>query len=103
VRIQLHPAARAELRAAALWYDELSEGAGSELIDELYAALDRVAALPTASVRWPGLPDRDPPIFRGKTHRFPYAFAFELRSDVIYVLAVTHQRRRPLYWYSRVT
>ena len=103
MRIELHPEARAELGAASQWYDELNQGAGDELLDEVDAALERVAALPTACRPWPNVPDRANPIRQGEVHRFPYLIAFEVRDDVLFVLAVTHTRRRPLYWYSRAT
>jgi hypothetical protein len=103
VRIELHPEAIAEARAAAVWYEELNEGAGDDLLDEIDAALERIAALPTAWPPWPGIPDRETPIRQGKVHRFPYLIAFEVRGDALWVHAITHKRRRPLYWYSRAT
>lgn len=103
MRIEFHPKARAEVRAATLWYEELTEGAGSELLEEIEAALERIAGLPTASRPWPGVPARENPIYQGAVHRFPYHIAFEIRGDMLFVLAFTHKRRRPLYWYSRAT
>jgi hypothetical protein len=38
VRVELHPEARAELRAAAVWYDEQRPSLGDELILELAIA-----------------------------------------------------------------
>jgi hypothetical protein len=35
-------------------------------------------------------------------HRSPYV-RVELRDQVVYVLAVTHERRRPLYWHPLAT
>jgi hypothetical protein len=35
VRLELHPEARAELRSAALWYDERRPGLGDEFIAEM--------------------------------------------------------------------
>jgi toxin ParE1/3/4 len=101
VRIELHPDAKAELRAAAGWYDELSEGAGDELLDEVDAALRRIAALPNACRPWPGVAER--PIRQGVVHRFPYLIAFELQNDTLIVYAIAHRKRQPLYWYSRAT
>ncbi len=103
MQIEFHPQARAEVRAAAIWYEEVSEGAGDELIGELDAALEKVARLPTAYRLWPGLPKRSNPIRQGAVRRFPYLIAFEIRSNSLFVLAVTHKRRRPLYWFSRAT
>ena len=38
MRLELHPEARAELRRAALWYDERRSGLGDELVAEVSAA-----------------------------------------------------------------
>ena len=35
MRFELHPEARAELRSAALWYDERRSGLGDEFIAEV--------------------------------------------------------------------
>ena len=35
MRLELHPEARAELRSAALWYDEQRPGLGDEFISEV--------------------------------------------------------------------
>jgi plasmid stabilization system protein ParE len=34
--------------------------------------------------------------------RFPYLVAFVNRSDEVVVAAISHVRRRPLYWLTRV-
>jgi plasmid stabilization system protein ParE len=46
VRLELHPEARAELRRAALWYDEQRPGLGDEFLSEISASLDRVSDAP---------------------------------------------------------
>ena len=33
--------------------------------------------------------------------RFPYAVVYRITQDAIILLAVAHQRRRPLYWRKR--
>lgn len=40
MRVELHPEARAELRSAALWYDERRPGLGDEFIAEMSTALE---------------------------------------------------------------
>ena len=40
---------------------------------------------------------------RQKTvQRFPYHILYELRDPSVYVIAIMHQRRKPLYWQGRV-
>jgi toxin ParE1/3/4 len=101
VRLELHPEARAELRSAALWYDERRPGLGDEFIAELSAALDRIGNAPEAYPAWPGTRARDPLIRKTTVQRFPYVIAFEKHKRHLLVLAVAHAKRRPLYWLSR--
>ncbi|WP_438003302.1 hypothetical protein WME89_30960 [Sorangium sp. So ce321] len=48
MRVELHPEARAELRAAAIWYDEKRPGLGDEFITEVSSMLDKVGEAPTS-------------------------------------------------------
>ena len=101
MRVELHPDARVELRAAALWYDEQRIGLGDELIDELSLALTRIAAMPASFPVWPGISRATVSIRRALISRFPYGVAFEVHSEHILVLAIPHSKRRPLYWLAR--
>lgn len=101
MRVELHPDARAELRAAAIWYDERRFGLGDELIDEVSLALTRIAAMPASFPAWPGTETATVGIRRALISRFPYAIAFEVHSAHILVLAIPHSKRRPLYWLTR--
>lgn len=102
MRVRLHPEARDELRAAALWYDERRAGLGDGLVAEVTATLDRIGEAPHAFPLWPGVTGGAAPIRRGVVRRFPYVVAFEAHPGTILVLAVAHAKRRPLYWLSRV-
>jgi plasmid stabilization system protein ParE len=77
VRLELHPEARAELRSAALWYEERRPGLGDEFISEISASLDRVRDTPESYPVWPGTPAVDPLIRKATAQRFPYLIAFE--------------------------
>jgi plasmid stabilization system protein ParE len=102
VRTGFHPEAAAELRAAALWYDERRAGLGDELVEEVRALSQRITASPTTYATWPGLSRPASPIRRALVDRFPYALAFEVEAERIFILAVAHAKRRPLYWLRRV-
>ena len=101
MRVELHPDARAELRAAAIWYDERRSGLGDELIDEISSALDRIGALPASFSAWPGTRTSTGIIRRAVLSRFPYCIAFQVHPVQTLVLAITHSKRRPLYWLAR--
>jgi toxin ParE1/3/4 len=101
VRLELHPEARAELRSAALWYDEQRPGLGDEFIAEIAVALDRIGNAPASCPPWQGMHARDSLIRKATVQRFPYVIAFEEHERHLLVLAVAHSKRRPLYWLTR--
>jgi plasmid stabilization system protein ParE len=104
VRIDLHPEARAEVRSAAVWYEERRPRLGDDFMAGVSDLLERIAEAPTSFPLWPGVPPirgAQPPIRRAVLPRFPHAIAFEAHPDRVRVLAVAHTKRRPLYWISR--
>ena len=103
MRLELHPEARAELRSAALWYDERRSGLGDEFVAEVSAALDRIADVPESYPAWPRTRAAGSMIRKATIHRFPYVIAFEKHEQHVLVLAVAHAKRRPLYWLTRAS
>lgn len=101
MRLELHPEARAELRSAALWYDERRSGLGDEFITEVTATLDRIGGTPESYPVWPRTRAAGPLIRKATIQRFPYVIAFEKHEQHVLVLAVAHAKRRPLYWLMR--
>lgn len=101
MRVELHPEARAELRAAALWYEERRIGLGEDFLAEVAASLTRIAAAPESFPRWPNVIGIPVPVRKATVRRFPYVIAFEVHADHGLVLAVAHGKRRPLYWLTR--
>jgi len=89
-----------ELRDAAVWYQERSEGLGLVFLSVIDTAVD-------VSSRWPGsgaLVDRmsdDLEVRRTTIARFPYYIAYLASDDDLVVLAVAHERREPTYWIDR--
>ena len=101
MRLELHPEARAELRSAALWYDERRPGLGDEFIAEISAALDRIGDTPESYPAWKGTRAGGPLFRKATVQRFPYLIAFEQHEHYLLVLAVAHAKRRSLYWLTR--
>lgn len=101
MHLALHPEARAELRSAALWYDERRTGLGEEFIAEVSAALARMGDAPESYPAWRGTRTEHPLIRKATVQRFPYVIAFERHENLLLVLAVAHVKRRPLYWLTR--
>jgi toxin ParE1/3/4 len=94
--IQFLPAAREEFLAAADHYDAASPGLGNEFISEVERALSRIAAFP----------EHDPPYVSGTRRvvlrKFPFNVVYFQGSNVIVIVALAHQRKRPFYWRLRL-
>jgi hypothetical protein len=95
MRVYSHPDADSELDAAVFYYEECSVGLGDDFIIDFEKTLSRIKNNPTRYR-----------IIKGmarilKLKRFPYSIVYEFHGDNIYILAITHDNRRPLYWSSR--
>jgi len=97
--VRFVPAARDELREAAAWYEERRSGLGDQFVDAVEAALDLIvdwsAAGTAAEVSAYG-------VRRMSVLGFPYHLPYRLVGDVIEIVAVAHDRRRPVYWSGRM-
>jgi plasmid stabilization system protein ParE len=96
VRIDFHPSAIAEAKAAHAWYAQRNERAAAGFLAELDHAVELIAAGPE---RWPvhRLGTR-----RLVLRRFPFAIVYRLAGEFVLVLAIAHTRRRPGYWRGRL-
>ena len=101
MRLELHPEAQAEIRSAALWYEERRPGLGDEFIADVSATLDRIRRTPESYPAWPRTRAAGQLIRKATIQRFPYVIAFEEHQQHVLVLAVAHAKRRPLYWLTR--
>lgn len=103
MRVDLHPDARAEIRAAALWYEERSSGWGDRFVNRINEVLQRLEEAPPLYAVWPGTEAAPVPIRKAVLEQFPYLVAFEIHAESVLVLAVAHAKRRPLYWLARTS
>jgi len=93
--IRFHPEARHELRAAVLFYEGEARGLGRDLLQEVRAALGRLA-------EWPASGTRDgSDVRRVVLGRFPFTVVYQVQGDALEIVAVMHQRQRPGYWKDR--
>jgi len=86
-----------------VWYEDRRARLGDEFAEAIAAALGRISEAPDAYPRWTGTPAASSPIRRAVVQRFPYVIAFEHQSERVFVLAIAHAKRRPLYWLARAT
>ncbi|SRR6266478_1224034 len=94
-RISVRPEAQIEIKATALWYESRLRGLGSRFRDELRSTLRHIADNP---LRFPSI-GQD--LRRALRHRFPYALYFVVKPDVVIIVAVLSQHRRPGSWQNR--
>lgn len=95
-RIQIRPAAEADIQEAWAWYEERDPGLGSEWMRSLEAALSQLCRNPYA---WQVV-HKD--ARRALVKRFPYSILFRVRGERVVVLAVAHASRDPRRWQGRI-
>ena len=84
-----------ELNDAADYYDSESPGLGTLLLDQVEVGYQRILENPHAAE------EIDSGIRKLVLATFPFNLVYEIDGDVILILAVAHQRRRPHYWHER--
>jgi plasmid stabilization system protein ParE len=88
--------AQQEVDDAVFWYNNQTENAGLEFLDELDRAVRLVRSYPHA------LTEIEPEIRRCLLARFPYALIYGVEQHTIVIVAVAHVHRQPGYWSDRL-
>lgn len=96
MRIDFLGPADAEFVEAIAYYNLQSEGLGYEFAVEIKRAMERILQYPKA---WTPLSKRTR---RCRTNRFPYGLIYQIRSDLILVVAVQNLHQHPDSWKSRL-
>lgn len=93
--VVIHPEAKREMIASALFYEERSPGLGRLFLDEVERGFQRISESPEA---WNvfSSPNR-----RYLLTEFPFGIIYRNEPERIYILAVMHLRREPGYWKAR--
>lgn len=89
------PQVEEELMDAAAWYDARREGLGDDFLICVEAAIARVSRDPESCALVHG------EVRRVLVRRFPYCVYYKVEAEVLLVLAVGHERRKPAYWVTR--
>jgi toxin ParE1/3/4 len=95
MKLEFHPEAELEFLEAAFHYDLEVPGLGERFGTELKRVTDLLLEYPSIG-REVGAGRR-----KFSLHRFPFTLIYAASPEVLYVLAVAHNRRRPGYWRSR--
>ncbi len=94
-RLDIWDEAEEELREAISWYESELEGLGEDLYLEVQRALSLVQESPLQYQ----LVHKQ--LRKAVVSRFPYSVIYRIRDDVIQVVAIMHQSRRPERWMER--
>lgn len=92
LRVRFAEFAVNELNDASDWYEHQQRGLGSQFRRDLKEAVARIAQNPTL------FPIELGDVRRYVMARFPYALRYALREHEIWIVAISHQHRRPDYW-----
>lgn len=92
---EFHPEAEEELVKALEWYSERSEIAARALAHQLDAAITSIVKAPERK------PELEDGFRRHILTRFHYTIVYRVQAETVFVIAVTHQRRKPGYWRDR--
>lgn len=95
-----HPEAREEYLEAIDYYAERSYQAGQEFLEQFEESVQSVIRFPES---FEVIEDCVPLLRRYPLSGFPYSIIYSDSPDVVYIVAVAHQRRHPGYWKNRLT
>ena len=88
--------AEEEMTEASVFYEAATSGLGAGFLDEVQRVVNLVREHPEL-----GQPVGRG-LRRGLLHRFPFNLIYSIEVDVVLIVAVAHQRRRPGYWRDRI-
>jgi plasmid stabilization system protein ParE len=95
VRFTFHPEARFELEQAVEFYESQQTKVGLEFLEEIYSTIHRILDFPNA------FPVLSKNTRRCLTNRYPFAVIYQIKSNEIFIVAITHLARKPSYWKER--
>lgn len=95
INLIVRPQAQADIDEALAWYHPRDPVVAQRFLAELDVLFDRISQNPGQFL------SVVEPIQRALFHKFPYAVYFIVGGNVAAVVAVLHQRKRPVDWKSR--
>ena len=86
-----------ELDDAIEYYNFESPGLGTKFLDEKLLNIRMIQKYPNA---WPKYSVHT---YKITLRKFPYHLIFTKKQNILYIIAVAHQHRKPEYWISRIS
>lgn len=96
MRIDFLDPADAEFIETIAYYNLQSDGLGYEFAAEIKRTLERILQYPNA---WTPISKRTR---RCRTSKFPYGLIYQIRIDLILIVAVQNLHKHPDSWKSRL-
>lgn len=90
------PEAEEEFREAVRYYETEAPGVGVSFITTVRRAVALISENPYAAVPAGG------GIRKKVLTHFPYNILYTVERDLVLIVAVAHQKRRPRYWRARI-
>ena len=94
--VQFSPLASREVAGNAREYEAKAPGLGEKFISEVEAATRQIPEFPESAPAF-GMRLR-----RRILKRFPFALLYSVREDLVWIVAVMHQSRGPLFIAERL-
>ena len=96
MKTEFLPEADEEFREAARYYESEAAGVGIAFIAAVHKAVSEVLVFPLAA-----------PVVRDSVRKkvlrhFAYNLYYSVAADILVIVAVAHQRKRPNYWRARI-
>lgn len=96
MRYEFHPEAAVEFVETILYYETQAPGLGEKFVAEVQRAIEQLLIHPRIGAR------DEEGLRKWVLDNFPYNLRYSESDDLVYVLVVESQHRRPGYWRSRI-
>jgi len=95
MRIEFHPKASEELETSSRFYEAKVIGLGNEFLDEVERMIKVLNDTPMLGI------ELENPFRRAVLRRFPFSLIYTAEENVLWIVAVAHQKLKPGYWKAR--
>ena len=96
MKLELLTAAQTDVADAIAYYNVEEPGLGADFASEVRKTIERILQFPHA---WTSVSKR---VRRCQVNRFPYSVFYSLKNDLVVVIGVMHNHRKPRTWETRV-
>ncbi len=96
MRVEFLLIAKSELDDAVKYYNLQVDGLGNRYKNEAQSTIKRMSIFPMAYI------EVRSQVRRCIMHKFPYSIYYSIQENMVLILAIAHQHRKPDYWIKRV-